>query len=209
MRHCIRLLFGFMLMFVMVSSVFAAELTTTPVQLYYPSLNTVDGNVHGKVSVVEFFDYRCAACQDMPAVLFELIKNNSDVRIVYREYPLLGHTSIFAAEVALSAQHFDKYLAVHRSLIASKEPLNSSMIMQLSTKQGLDKEELKKAMVSPEVVQQLNENIALGKSLGVNGIPIMFVAATPAADDKRPINAYMLIAPTLAELQMAVAKVSS
>lgn len=201
-----RLLVSCFLIF-MTSSVLAAELIATPAQLYYPSLRTMEGNANGNITLVEFFDYRCGYCREIPKVLFNLVKNNPNIRIVYRDYPMLGQTSLFAAGAALSAQQTDKYLAMHRALLAVKEPLDNANILQLGTVQGLEKDSLEKGMVNQAVMQQLQENIAFGKQLKISGIPTFIVALTPAINDPRPVMAYVLMAPSLAELQTVIANI--
>jgi protein-disulfide isomerase len=183
----------------------AAEQISTSAQLYYPTLNTVEGDANGRITIVEFFDYRCKYCHEVPNLLFNLIKNNPNIRIVYRDYPLLGPASILAAEAALSAYSQNKYLAMHRALLAFKAPLDETAILQLNAStQGISNEAAKKSLLKPEIMQQLEENIAMGKSLGIIGIPTFIVAVTPAINEQRPIMAYLISSPTLAELQTIV-----
>ncbi len=182
----------------------AATTMDTPASLYYPTVNTIVGNPAGKITIVEFFDYRCVYCRHIPAIIADLLKKNPDVRVVYRDYPLLGPPSALAAEAALSAQQQGKYLQLHNALFTSKQPLDINVIKQLAAQQGIDAQKMEKAHLSYLTQQQLRENAQLANKLDVDGIPTIFVALTPLSTQRDTIEAYKLISPSLADLQNAI-----
>lgn len=187
-----------------------AEAATQPVvstsaALYYPTLNTVGGNPAGKVTIVEFFDYSCGYCHELYPILNSIRRDNHDVRIVYRDYPMLGADSLLAADLALAAQLQGKYLAVHDKLFTLDAPLDKAMIQEIVRSHGLEPQKLMNDMYSAPVKQQLRENRRLADSIGVNGIPTVFVAATPNREGQATVQAEELISPSYSELQAAIA----
>ena len=76
------------------------------------------GNLDGDVTVVEFFDYNCPYCRRAMDVVQGLLDEDPDVRLVYREWPILGEGSVFAAKAALAAREQGKYEAFHWALMS-------------------------------------------------------------------------------------------
>jgi protein-disulfide isomerase len=181
---------------------------TTP-QLYYPALDTVAGNKQGKVTLVEFFDYRCGYCRQVPPLLAQLIKTYPQVRIVYRDYPALGPTSLIAARAALAAAKQGKYLPMHTALISSSQPLSQENIMSMARSLGLDTAKMTRNMDSDAINHQLGVTSAFVQDLGINGVPTFVVAATPKANHAGPVGAYLIMSPGLDDFEKLIAKVSS
>src|SRR5689334_12549783 len=71
--------------------------------LFHQNSDPVAGNPKGKVTVVEFFDYQCSHCMTMAPVIEAIIKNNPNVRVVFKDFPIRGPVSEFAAKAALAA----------------------------------------------------------------------------------------------------------
>lgn len=176
----------------------------TPPALYFPTVNTVGGNPNGNITLVEFFDYRCLYCRKMPGILNTLQQQNPNVRIVYRDYPLLGPASTLVAEAALSAQQQGKYLALHNAFLNATQPLQRDTLIQLASQQGLNTALMEHDNLSYLTQQQLRENAQLAQQLHVIGLPTCFVALTPMSTDYNTVSAYQLTSPTLADLQSAI-----
>jgi protein-disulfide isomerase len=90
----------------------------------------VDGNPDGKVTLVEFLDYRCSDCREMVPTIAQLIDENPNLRIVYRFYPVLGLQSEYVERVALAAQLQGRFLALHRLLVNAKQPLTKEVVLE-------------------------------------------------------------------------------
>ncbi len=131
------------------------------------------GNMQGKVSLVEFFDYQCGHCKRMAPVVENLMKQDKNLRIVFKELPIFGGNSRFAAEAALASlkQGKEKYLAFHNALMKAANPLTPVKIEEIGKKVGLDWAKVTKGMKSPEVQNQLEENFKLATELGIQGTP--------------------------------------
>lgn len=131
----------------------------------------VSGNLKGDVTVVEFFDYRCGYCKRVAGAVTQLQEDDPNVRIVYKDYPILGETSELASRAALASKAQGKHLAFHEALLAFKQDLTQESIFKIATGIGLDQERLKKDMESPSIHTTIESNRALARELGVNGTP--------------------------------------
>ena len=144
-------------------------------QLLRDSGSPVGGNVAGDVTVVEFFDYACPHCKAVATTVKQLLRDDPQVRLVYKELPVLGAASVTAARAALAAREQDKYYAFHDALMSSTGPLSEAVIFRLAGQVGLDVDRLKQDMASPAVSDALKKNTALAQKLGVNGTPAFIV----------------------------------
>jgi protein-disulfide isomerase len=135
----------------------------------------VSGNQHGDVTIVEFFDYRCGFCKRVAAAVTQLQKDDPRVRIVYKNFPILGQTSELAAKAALASKAQGPYQAFHEALLAAKGELTKEQILQIATEVGLDANRLEKDMGSPEWAMMIDRNRALAKELGIGGTPAFVV----------------------------------
>jgi protein-disulfide isomerase len=140
------------------------------------------GNPKGSVTVVEFFDYDCGHCIAMAPVIDAIIRNNPGVRVVFKELPIRGPMSEFAARAALAAKLQGKYYAFNHALLVASRPLSPDAVMQIAKSVGLDTSALKRNMNSLAVRSQINANHALAASLDVNGTPAFFIGKTNAKD---------------------------
>lgn len=133
----------------------------------------VAGDAKGDVTVVEFFDYQCGYCKRVVPMLQETLKEDPKVRIVFKEFPVLGEGSVIAAKAALAAWKTDKdkYFAFHAALMAAKGQFNEDKVLDIAKEAGLDAAKLKKAMEDPAIEAALRKNHILAKELGINGTP--------------------------------------
>ena len=144
--------------------------------LFRQAGDPVGGNPQGKITVVEFFDYQCPHCVDMAGVIEGLIKNNPDVKIVFKEFPIRGPVSELAARAALAAKEQGKYVELHKALMESKQPLTEDNIYTIAESVGLDVAKLITTMKSAAVDQQIKATYKLAQQLQLLGTPAIFVA---------------------------------
>ena len=133
------------------------------------------GNPKGDVTVVEFFDYACPYCKSMEETLRSLLKEDSNVRLVLKEFPVLGQGSVLASRAALASREQDKYPAFHDALIATRGQFNEGIIMNIAHSVGLDTDRLKADMAKPEVVAAIKSNHELAETLSIGGTPAFVV----------------------------------
>jgi protein-disulfide isomerase len=129
------------------------------------------GNKAGDVTVVEFFDYRCGVCKRVHPIVADLVKSDGKIRRVYKEWPILGPESVFAARAALASRKQGKYLEFHKALMDERGELNSDRVFAVARSVGLDVARLTRDMADPEIVAILQRNFALADALRINGTP--------------------------------------
>ncbi len=133
------------------------------------------GDAAGKVSVVEFFDYRCPHCKAMEPTMSALLAADPTIRVVYKEFPILGGSSVIASRVALAAMKQGKYADLRRALIASKGELTEDEALKIAASVGLDTTKLKAAMSTGEGDATINRNKQLGAALGITVTPTFVI----------------------------------
>lgn len=135
----------------------------------------VGGNANGDVTLVEFFDYNCPYCRRVGPIMLQAEAADAKLRIVYKEFPILGPNSVFAAKAALAAHRQGKYVAFHKALMAVEGVADKDKTMEVAAKIGLDLDRLKRDMDDPAIQKMIDRNLALAQALRINGTP-SFVA---------------------------------
>jgi protein-disulfide isomerase len=144
-------------------------------QIYDDPSSPLGGNPQGKVSLVEFFDYRCPYCKQTQPALEKLLAGNSRVRVVYKELPILGPASITAARAALAAERQGKYEAFHRAMMAARGDISDATVFQVARSVGLDLNRLERDMKAPEIAKAIDSNLKLADALEINGTPAFVI----------------------------------
>jgi protein-disulfide isomerase len=158
--------------------------------LYSSTGDPVAGNPDGAVTVVEFFDYRCPYCKAVARDMIETLEAEGDVRIVFKEFPILGPDSQTAAKAALAADRQGKYLPFHQALMDHKGTLDRDAILDIAEGIGLDLELLEVDMESPEVATIIARTLALAEALDIGGTPAFIIgdALVPGAVDMKTLK---------------------
>ncbi len=136
------------------------------------------GNPNGDVTVVEFFDYNCGYCKRALPDIQAAIKGDDNLRVVFKEMPILGPTSKTAAEWALAAHKQGKYFEYHIALMEHKGPKEEAQLAKLAKDSGLDVEQMKKDLDSGEIEKELNQVMEVAREIGVSGTPAFIVGKT-------------------------------
>ncbi len=131
----------------------------------------VEGNAQGKVIIVEFFDYRCVHCRAVASTIDQLMSSNTTVRVVYKNFPVLGDGSVLAARAAVAAQAQGGWPKLHRAMLAFEGDFTVEALLALGTSVGLDGAKLKTDMMSPETDRALQANMTLAAALGLDATP--------------------------------------
>jgi protein-disulfide isomerase len=145
----------------------------------------VQGNAKGDVTLVEFFDYRCPYCKQVEPSLDALLKEDPKLRIVYKEFPILGEASVYATHVALAAKRQGKYAEFHQAMMATKGDITDDTVLKVAASLGLDMTKLKADMTAPATDKLIDKNYALADALDIQGTPAIIVGDTliPGATD--------------------------
>ncbi|MDB5459457.1 MAG: protein-disulfide isomerase [Caulobacteraceae bacterium] len=137
-------------------------------------------NPNGKVTVVEFFDYRCPYCKAALPDIKGLIQNNKDIRFVFKEFPILPDSdgkigvSLRAARAAMAAAAAGKYVQVHDAMMSAR-PLDDEGIARALKANGIDPAQ---AVASTAYDKHLKDVHDLALDVGATGTPSFVVGDT-------------------------------
>ena len=140
-------------------------------ELLRDSASPVSGNLNGDVTVIEFFDYHCGYCKRVASAVTQLQRDDPGVRVVYKDFPILGEASVFGARAALAAREQGKHQAFHEALLASDNELTKEEVFAIAQRVGLDVKKLEADLQAPERQTAIDRNRALATLLGVSGTP--------------------------------------
>ena len=129
------------------------------------------GNPAGDVTLVEFFDYNCPYCKRAMQEVKTLLQADPNIRLVYREWPILSPGSVFAARAALAARKQGKYEEFHWALMGFKGKVEEGSTIKIAKEVGLDVEKLKVDMLAPEIEEHIRLSMNLAEALNINGTP--------------------------------------
>ena len=155
----------------------AAAMETVGPELLAGSDAGVLGNPDGGVTVVEFFDYNCGYCRRVTESVAQLVEGDDDVRLVLREFPILGEGSVAAARVALAARMQDEeaYARLHDAMLRMSGQANEASALGLAAEEGLDVERIRADMQSPEIDAHIAASMQYAQQLGINGTPAFVI----------------------------------
>ena len=153
-----------------------AAVSANQEQIFNSPHQVTIGNARGEVTMVEFFDYNCAFCKRALSDMLDLMKADSKLKVVLKEFPVLGEGSTQAAQVAVAARMQDKtggkkYLEFHQKLLGGRGQADKTRALAVAKEAGFDMARLDKDLASDEVKQTIEENLKLAEGLGLNGTP--------------------------------------
>lgn len=154
----------------------------------------VAGNPKGDVTIVEFFDVRCGYCKRLEPTMAELLRQDKNIRLIYKDLPILGPASMLGAKALIAAQGQNGYEKLRDALMRSNAEPTRENLRAEAQRLGMDGDKILRDMDSPAVQARITANLALAQRLAIRGTPAMIIGDTiiPGAVD-------------LAELQKAVA----
>jgi protein-disulfide isomerase len=142
-------------------------------QLFHDPNSWVGGNPDGDVTLVEFSDYRCGYCKKAHPELQELLRRDPNIRLVVKEFPILGPDSVTAARIATAALDLDpsKYGALNDALMSFEGQLSEAAAYQIANNVGYDLAALKARAASAEIEARISDTYALAREMGLQGTP--------------------------------------
>ena len=146
-------------------------------ELFESPLDPIGGNPGGTITVVEFFDYNCPFCRQVKPTVRELLTSELDVRYVYKEFPILAESSVFAARAALAVWHIEPelYEAFHDALMEGSGRLSDDVVLDRAAGVGVDVDFLRQEMDDPEIAETIQANIRLAQALNISGTPTFII----------------------------------
>jgi protein-disulfide isomerase len=141
----------------------------------------VVANPGGKITVTEFFDYRCGYCKASAPEVLKMIDENPDVRFVFKQTPIFGGISDLAAQIVLTDAGRAKGVALFRAIMTDKDPLDAAGLDRHLAAMGIDPKAARAAATAPAIAKQIDDTHSLFKALGADGTPTFVVGDLRAA----------------------------
>jgi len=148
-------------------------------------------NAEGDVTVVEFFDYNCPYCRRVMPTVEALTEADPGVRLVYREWPILGEGSVFASRAALAAREQGLYEEFHIAMMGMTGRAEERSVLTIAREVGLDVDQLLIDMEAPEVDEHIETSMRLAEMLGITGTPTFIIGTNlvPGAVEQASLQA--------------------
>ena len=142
--------------------------------LFNDGYSWIGGNPDGDVTIVEFLDYRCGFCKRAFPHVERLISTDGNIRIIVKEYPILGEASVMASRYAIATRNVEgdkAYKDVHDQMMALRGEVTEATLERISDDLGLDHDDIVVEMESPAIDEIIQANYALANALEIQGTP--------------------------------------
>lgn len=153
-------------------------LVTERAAIFESPTSAVAGNPQGDVTLVEFFDYNCGFCKRSLVDVQELIKQDPKLRVVLKEFPVLGADSVEASRVAVAVKNQikgDKYWAFHTALMGQRGRVNGQKALEVAREHGVNIDQARRDMEAPATREVIEQTVVLGDRLGLTGTPAFII----------------------------------
>ena len=138
----------------------------------------VMGNANGTITLYEFSDYNCGYCKRVFEPIQQLVRDNPDVRLVIKEFPILSQSSLFAAKAAIAAEMQGKFGDYHIAMMTYRGQITDAVVMRMAAQAGVDVEQLKSDMESSKTMAIIQRTREAAAALEINGTPGLVVGDT-------------------------------
>ena len=138
----------------------------------------VMGNANGTITLYEFSDYNCGYCKRVFEPIQQLVRDNPDVRLVIKEFPILSQSSLVAAKAAIAAEMQGKFGDYHIAMMTYRGQITDAVVMRMAAQAGVNIEQLKSDMESPKTMAIIQRTREAAAALEINGTPGLVVGDT-------------------------------
>lgn len=137
----------------------------------------VMGNPKGDITIVEYFDYRCPYCKKVNPVLQKIVHDDGHIRLVFKDWPVFGDVSVYAARLGLAAKYQNKYAQAHEALISVKEKLSEANVQTTLAQAGIDVDRAQRDLAAnrKEIDALLARNHEQAVALEFQGTPAFII----------------------------------
>lgn len=137
----------------------------------------VMGNPKGDITIVEYFDYRCPYCKKVNPVLQKIVHDDGHIRLVFKDWPVFGDVSVYAARLGLAAKYQNKYAQAHEVLISVKEKLTEATVQTTLAQAGIDVDRAQRDLAAnqKEIDALLARNHQQAVALEFQGTPAFII----------------------------------
>jgi protein-disulfide isomerase len=152
------------------------EVLTEALVLHDPDIPVV-GNPDGDVTIVEWFDYNCPYCRKLEPELRQVVHDDGKVRLIWKDWPILGPTSVVATRMALASRYQDKFVKAHEAMMGVSSKLTESRIKELLSGAGVDIDRLNGDLATnaKAIDAVIKRNKAQAEAFGFDGTPSFIV----------------------------------
>ncbi len=140
-------------------------------QIFYSDRDFVTGNLDGDVTLVEFFDYNCGFCRRAMSDLTRLLDEDPDLRVVLKEFPVLGPKSIAAAKISAASINEEQFFEFHKRLLQNPGGADGMSALEIAREAGLDVARIQIEAEDQSTVDTLTDTLQMAQILGINGTP--------------------------------------
>lgn len=158
----------------------ADDKAITPDMILNDPETPTGGNSNGDLTIVDFFDYNCPYCKAAAKSLEKVVKDDGNIRLVYKDWPILHPTSIVGARLALAAKYQGRYLAVHHALMdIPGYGVAQEKMIEAARNAGLDEARLESDMAAhaDDISRLIQRNVSIAAAIGLRGTPGFLVGA--------------------------------
>ena len=149
-----------------------------------------------KAYLVEFFDYQCGHCRSVAPEVKAVMAENKNLTVIFKELPIFGDSSDYAARMALIANNHGDYLALHDALFATIDTLSKQKVNDLAVQAGLSTADFASEINNPIYEKRIQDNFTLAQNLGIMGTPAFVISNVsetkfqliPGATDKQGLE---------------------
>jgi len=153
----------------------AQALSDNSASLYRSPYSYVGGNPDGDVTLIEFFDYNCGFCRRSMDDLMTLIKTDSNLKVIFKEFPILSEGSVYAARAALASMKQGKYMEFHMAMMQIRGSADKNNVLEIAEEVGLDVAKLTEEMKQSYINEEISDAQNTASAIGVNGTPAYVV----------------------------------
>jgi len=156
----------------------AALIVANYADIYQDPMSHVAGNPDGDVTLVEFVDYKCGYCRKAFPELEALLESDGNIRMIYKEFPILGQESLLAARFAVSAMLIggdEAYAPLHDAMMTMRGNMTEDSLVAVANRLGLDGAAFLAGVDDPKIDALLSENHALASRLQITGTPTFVI----------------------------------
>lgn len=146
--------------------------------IYQQASDPVTGNAKGTMTIVEFVDYNCGYCKRSTPFVEQLLKEHKDIRYIYKEFPILSDTSVYASKVALAVHEFapEKYEPLHHAFMSHEGPLRTNKDVEAIVRSlNIDWAKVEDKLKDPAIEKKIAENHMLAQTLAITGTPAFII----------------------------------
>ncbi len=154
------------------------------------SLDPFFGNPNASITIYEFFDYNCGYCKSVLPTLLNVVKQDKNIKLIFKEFPILSETSLEAALYALAAQKQNLYFEFHTRIMEYRGRLNNDIFIKVANDIGLNIEMLKNDLDDKNIRMAIEKNRLIAKGFNINGTPTLIIGdkIIPGAINEQQLN---------------------